>query len=184
MELRARDKRALIGGSVVVVGLLAYLLWPRGVPQSSVELVSADQRQPAAPSVATAPTPPAQPIVQASPAVPAGAMPEGLKLTGVTGTGAIFSFADGSQRLVRRGGQVAPGMTLQAVRLRDVIVTMGAGSFRLGFGGALTPILAQPVPMAASVAVRGPPSSVAVPAPPAVAAPAPPTPPPDRNLFQ
>lgn len=139
MRLEARDKRALILGAIVVVALLAYLLWPRGSDGSGVELVAADQRQAAA-----APAPvQAQPLVAPPPpAAPPAAVPDGLSLTGVAGSGAIFSFADGSQRFVGRGRQVAPGVILQAVRLRDVILASGAVNYRLALGGVAVPIQA------------------------------------------
>lgn len=177
----------MIGGAIVATGLLAYLLWPRSAPESGVLLVPADQRQ-AAPAAA-APIQPTAPAVQpAAPvaAAPPQVIPEGLKLTGVTATGAIFSFSDGSQRLVRRGRPIAPGLTLQAVRLRDVIVTVGTVNYRLGFGGAAVPIQAQPSPALAPPGAPAPPLTVAVPAPPSPQAPAQATPqaPLDRNMFR
>jgi hypothetical protein len=152
MQLEPRDKRALIGGAVVITGLLAYLLWPsREGTQSSVELVTADERRTAAgPPPATLPPAPPMQTVSAAPAapvpvsvaVPAGAVPEGLILTGVTGSGAIFAFGDGTQRFVPRGRDVAPGITLQAVALRHVVLGSGTTSYRLGLGGG-TPVAVQ-----------------------------------------
>jgi general secretion pathway protein C len=142
MQLEQRDKRALIGGAVVVTAVLAYLLWPSGAAnQSGVELVAADQRQgppPAPPQPQMAVTPP----VVTPPAPAQAVVPEGLMLTGVTGSGAIFGFADGNQRFVARGRDVAPGLTLQGVALRHVILAGGATSYRLGFGGVAVPIQA------------------------------------------
>lgn len=141
MELQARDKRALIVGGVVVTALLAYLLWPSGPdPRSNVELVAADRRPPAVP--APTPTPlQAQTVATPAPiavASSAGAVTEGLVLTGVAGSGAIFAFADGSQRFVPRGREVVPGLTLQAVSLRHVILGSTTMSYRLGLGGSAT----------------------------------------------
>lgn len=162
MQLEPRDKRALIGGAVIVTGLLAYLLWPTGSgTQSSVELVAADRRQaPAGP-----PPPPMQvqtvsvPPPLAAPAAPA--VPEGLRLTGVTGSGAIFGFADGSQRFVPRGRDVVPGLTLQGVTLRHVILGSGAVSYRLGLGGTAVPVQA---PASASPQIAdGPAPTLSVP---------------------
>jgi len=154
MQLEARDKRALIGGAVAVTALLAYLLWPSGAEQSNVELVAADQRPgaaaPAAPMQMQPPNVIAPPPA-AAPAAAAAAVPEGLTLTGVAGSGAIFSFADGSQRFIRRGREVAPGIRLQAVRLRDVILAAGPTNYRLGFGGVATAI-AAPAPTAVAPA--------------------------------
>lgn len=182
MQLQARDKRALIGGAVVVILLLAYLLWPRSTArETSVELVPASQRPGAAASPVASPTltagPPAQAVPQpqpvqtvAAPAAPASPIPEGLKLTGVAGGGAIFGFSDGTQRLVRRGRDVAPGVTLQAIRLREVILAVGTINYRLGFGGVAIPVQ--------------PPAQAATPAPPPPAATPPPTPNPNANLAR
>ena len=158
MRLEARDKRALILGSILVVALLAYLLWPRGSDGSSVELVAADQRQGAAPP---APVQPPPMIAPPPPVAPPAAVPEGLSLTGVAGSGAIFSFADGSQRFVGRGRDVAPGVTLQAVRLRDVILASGAVNYRLALGGVAVPI--QPPAQTMPAAAGGPSAQLVVP---------------------
>lgn len=164
MRLEARDKRALIIGAVVVVALLAYLLWPRATDRSGVELVAADQRKGTAAAVPPATPPP--PMVAAAPpvaAAPAAAIPEGLSLAGVAGSGAIFSFADGSQRFIGRGREVVPGVTLQAVRLRDVILAASTTNYRLPLGGTAVAIqppqpgLAAPaVPAAPANAMGGP----------------------------
>jgi len=191
MRLEARDKRALILGAIAVVALLAYLLWPRGTDGSSVELVAADQRQ-GAPAPAAVPPPQVQAAPVALPAAPpvppAGALPEGLTLTGVAGTGAIFSFPDGAQRFVGRGRQVAPGVILQAVRLRDVILAAGAINYRLPLGGVAVPIQPPSVVPAAPATVPAP-SVQPAPALPVVAVPAPPAPASqqpalDRNSFK
>lgn len=148
MQLEKRDKRALIGGAAAVTALLAYLLWPSGEPVSDVELVAADQRKgaPAAPMQVQPPNviaPP--PVAPAVPLAPPAAVPEGLTLTGVAGRGAIFGFADGTQRYIDRGREVAPGIRLQAVRLRDVILASTTTNYRLGFGGVAT-ALQPPAP--------------------------------------
>ncbi len=185
MQLQARDKRALIGGAVVVTGLLAYLLWPRGTDGGAIELVPAAERgaQPQAtlnaapqpPAVAAAQTaapgqpagqaPPGQPGTPQQPAPTPGGVPEGLKLTGVTATGAIFAYGDGSQRLVQRGREVAPGLTLQTVRVREVILSGNGTDLRMTFSGPAVPVQAAANPAPAAV-------------------PAQPTPPPDRSLFR
>jgi membrane-associated protease RseP (regulator of RpoE activity) len=78
----------------------------------------------------------------------------------VAGSGAIFSFADGTQRFIGRGRDVVPGVTLQAVRLRDVILASGAVNYRLPLGGVAVPIQppAQP-PVQPVPAVAGGPSA-------------------------
>ena len=108
-----------------------------------------------------------QPVQPPQPAAPTSPLPDGLRLTGVAGGGAIFSFSDGTQRLVRRGREIAPGVTLQAVRLRDVILAVGPTNFRLGFGGAPIPVQPPALPPLAPA----PPIATAVPP----AAPPPPT---------
>lgn len=154
MQLEARDKRALIGGSVAVVGLLAYLLWPSPEDPSAVELVSPAQRQGAAAPAAPMQVQPPN-VIAAPPAVPApvaapAALPEGMTLAGVAGSGAIISFKDGSQRFVGRGRQVAPGVTLQAIALRHVILAAGPTSYRLGFGGGPIPLQPPAAPLPAA----------------------------------
>jgi hypothetical protein len=81
-------------------------------------------------------------VVPTVAAAPAAAIPEGLSLTGVAGSGAIFSFADGTQRFVGRGREVAPGITLQAVRVRDVILAAATTNYRLPLGGTAVAIQA------------------------------------------
>lgn len=169
MQLQARDKRALIGGAAALVLLLAFLLWPRGGGDSNVQLVPAEERGAAPPSTTNpAPMPPAAaaPALAAGPAQPTpGAVPEGLKLTGIAATGAIFAFPDGSQRLVRRGREVAPGLVLQETRVREVLLSSGPALLRMSFSGPATPVQppAAPVPVATL---------------------APSSPPPDRNMFR
>lgn len=149
MQLEAREKRFLIVGSIIIVLLLAYLLWPSSsAPQSSVELVQANRRVAGGtPAPAPTPSPPppvpvetvAAPPPAATAAPPAatmpGGIPPGLTLTGIAGDGAIFSMADGSQRYIPRGRELAPGVTLAAVRLREVLLAAGTTNYRLGFGG-------------------------------------------------
>lgn len=174
MQLQARDKRALIGGAMVVTALLAVLLWPRAPSNSNVELVPAAERGTPPPAASPVPPPVAvvQPSAPAPPGVPVqptpapGGVPEGLKLTGVTATGAIFAYGDGSQRLVRRGREVSPGLVLQTVRVHDVILAANGATLRLTFSGPAVPM--QPP---------------AIPAPAPATPPAQPTPP-DRSLFR
>jgi len=153
MQLEARDKRALIGGSAVVVALLAYLLWPSTEDPTAVELVAADQRQGAAAPAPAMQVPPPNSAATPPPVAPVAApaaMPEGITLVGVAGSGAIFSFKDGGQRFVGRGRPVAPGIVLQGVALRHVILAAGPTSYRLGFGGVPTPLQASAGPVVAA----------------------------------
>ena len=172
MDVSARDKRALILGSIAIVLLLAYLLWPRAEVQTSVELVPAAQRPAAAPPAAPPAPIPVQTVSAAPAPAPAGAVPQGLTLTGITGAGAIFAFQDGSQRYIARGREVVPGLTLQGLSLRHVILATGTTTFRLGFGGAAIPVQAPAVQVTTVGAPPG--SSVTVTTRPAPAPPQPP----------
>ena len=171
MQLQAREKRFLIVGSAIIVLLLAYLLWPSSsAPRSSVELTTADQRSAAGPpSPLMAPPPPAPIPVQtvvAPPPTPGaavvaagpGGIPIGLTLTGIAGRGAIFGAADGSQRYVPQGREIAPGVVLQAISTRYVLLAAGATNYRMSFGG-----LPVAVGAPASVALSGPQSAANAP---------------------
>jgi hypothetical protein len=173
MQVQARDKRALIGGSLAVTALLAYLLWPSGEPsQTSVELVPKDQQPP---SAAPSPPPPARvetgivglPTAPGMLAPASGPAPEGLSLTGIAGTGAIFAFADGTQRFVAIGRQVMPGLTLQDMGIRHVDLGSASTTVRMSLGAAAQ---AAPAPAAPTVPV----ATTAL--PPATAAPSVPRP--------
>lgn len=165
MPLDRRQQRTVIGGAGIATVLLVYLLWPSGAPeQSDVELVPANQRQAAGPpapppvapialAVPPAIVPPPPPAVV--PAAAPAAVPEGLKLTGVTGRGAIFGFADGGQRYVGVGSDVAPGLRLQAVQLRHVVIGSAAAAYRLGFGGPPVALAASATAPAATAAPVG-----------------------------
>jgi hypothetical protein len=167
-NLNAREKRFVVGGTLIALLLLAFLLWPSGeADQSNVELVPADQRGGGAPAAAPPPaavTPPpvfAAPV--APPAAPAAAgagSPEGLRLHGVTGSGAIIGFPDGSQRYVALGRDVLPGLRLQAVRVHHALLAAAATNYRLGFSGpasVIGPPAAAPAPVAGpSVAITNP----------------------------
>lgn len=161
-NLNDREKRFLIGGTVIALLLLALLLWPSGASdQSDVELVPADQRGKAAsapsPAAPAAPMPVPIPVVTAAPATAAaaGGAPEGLRLYGVTGRGAIIGLPDGSQRYVAIGRDVVPGLRLQAVRLHHALMGNATTTYRLGFSGPPS--------------VVGPPAGAAVPAEPQAA---------------
>ena len=103
-------------------------------------------------------------------AAPAGGVPQGLILHGVTGSGAIFGFADGSQRYVARGRDVVPGLTLQAVALNHVILAMGSANLRLGFGGSPVP-LSQAIVVAPATTPPAAPTPQPLPARPGAASP-------------
>jgi type II secretory pathway component PulC len=134
---------------IVGVGLIALLLaWWLTAP--SEEPVSAPAPVAAAPPAVTQPPP----VVSTAPATPAPST-EGLRLFGLLGSGAIIGLADGSQRLVRIGREVQPGLTLVEVRQHNVLLRSSAGDFTLDFGGvaaAPTAAAAAPAPAPASEA--------------------------------
>ncbi len=93
---------------------------------------------PPAPPPPSAPTPaPVAATPSPAPAPPAApaATPEGLRLFGLTGSGAIIGMADGSQRLVRIGREVMPGLTLAEIRQHSALLRSAAGEFQLDFQG-------------------------------------------------
>lgn len=84
-------------------------------------------------------------------------------LSGVMGSGAIFSFADGRQRAVPIGREVAPGLALKSVGIGHAIVGGAGGDLRLELNriGATSPGVPVAVAAASSPA-RGAASSEAL----------------------
>lgn len=120
-----RRRLYLIIGAGIVLLLLTWWL-----TQPAEEAVAPPAPIAAAPPpapVAATPTPPA-------PSAPA-ATPEGLRLFGLTGSGAIIGLPDGSQRLVRIGREVMPGLTLAEVRQHNALLRSAADEFQLDFQG-------------------------------------------------
>ena len=107
----------------MIVLLLAYSLWPEAeAPPAPVP------PQPIAPPpapIAVAPPPPAAPTVDVAQ----------LRLFGVMASGAVIAMADGSQRLVPVGREIAPGVILLRVELHHAVLATAAGEVRLGFDG-------------------------------------------------
>lgn len=119
------DRRLILGGIAVLLALvLAWQLLGRGGGPEPAPVTP----PPPAP-VAAAPSEPPQ-----SPAAPA-ASPEGLRLFGVTGSGAIIGTADGRQRLVRLQSDVLPGLKLERVGVDHAVLRSAASEFRLDFTG-------------------------------------------------
>jgi general secretion pathway protein C len=121
----AERRRLLILGGIagLLVLVLAYMM------------LAGPEVPPATPS----PPPPPPPVAAAPPPAPPpvapAASPEGLRLHGVTGAGAIIAMPDGNQRLVRLGRDVLPGLKLEQVRLDHALLRSAAGAFRLDFTG-------------------------------------------------
>ncbi len=132
MPLELGRRGLAIGGGAIALLLALYLLFSGPDRQSAPEPVSVAEPPPpppvAAAPVAPAPTPP----------------PEGLRLHGVTGAGAIIAMADGSQRLVMIGREIVPGVRLQSVAVDHAILQSGASRYRLDFAGVSTVAGAAP----------------------------------------
>ena len=92
---------------------------------------------------------PAPQMAESPPPAPPTASPDGLRLHGVTGAGAIIAGADGRQRLVAIGREVLPGLTLARVSVDHALLRSARGDFRLDFAGtsaAAAPSAAALVP--------------------------------------
>lgn len=119
-----RRRLALYGGAGAAASLLALTLAQRDLPEA----------QPAPPLPVIAEPIQAPPAPPATPAVSA----DGLRLHGLTATGAIISGGDGAQRLVRVGRDVMPGLVLERVEQHRAVLRSGANRYLLGFEGATT----------------------------------------------
>ena len=120
-----RRRLPLMMAAGLALVLLAWWLTLPGTEEQVPPPASVPQPAPA-PAAATPPTAP--------PAAPA-ATPEGLRLFGLTGSGAIIGMPDGSQRLVRIGREVMPSLTLVEIRQHSALLRSAAGEFQLDFQG-------------------------------------------------
>ncbi|HET9428833.1 MAG TPA: type II secretion system protein N [Allosphingosinicella sp.] len=87
----------------------------------------------AAPALAQPPDPAPLATAPLAPPAPAPDL-SGLRLHGLTATGAIIATA-GGQRLVRLGREVVAGVTLTEVRQHHAVLSTSAGLFELGLLG-------------------------------------------------
>lgn len=143
------DRRLILGGIAVLLALvLAWQLGGGGSEKESVSPVPPPQPSPAAA---------APPMSPPAPAIPA-ASPEGLRLFGVTGSGAIIGTGDGRQRLVRLQSDARPGLRLERIAVDHVVLWSTTGEFRLDFTG----VSAAESRPAAGAAPSGPPGEAAV----------------------
>lgn len=141
------DRRLILGGiAILLVLVLAVQLW------------SGDSAPPVPPPTSSPPPVPPPPVTAAPPPTAPAASPEGLRLFGVTGAGAIIGMADGRQRLVMMGRDVLPGLRLEAVRVDHALLKSSAGEYRIDFTGVTAATLA----VQASAPASGPPSEAAV----------------------
>ena len=67
---------------------------------------------------------------------------------GNSGGAAIFGMADGSQRVVRVGREIVPGLTLRQVGVRHAIATSPSGHLRFELNGVGGTTLAPAAPAA------------------------------------
>ena len=119
------DRRRLwLGASLLTSGGLLYLTLSAGGE---------------APVAAAAPTPIQAPVAAPPPSAPAAAAEPApdlsqLRLHGLTATGGIIASGS-SQRLVRLGREVLPGVTLERIKQHHAVLVTAAGRFELGFLG-------------------------------------------------
>lgn len=143
------DRRLILGGIAVFLTLvLAWQLLGRG---------GEPEPAPSAPPPPPAPVAAAPPEPPPAPAAPV-ASPEGLRLFGVTGSGAIIGTADGRQRLVRLQSDVFPGLRLERVGVDHAVLRSATGEFRLDFTG----VSAAGGAPGAAAAPSGPPNEAAI----------------------
>lgn len=143
-----------IAGGLALAGVLVWVL--RGGEEAPVAVVAS---APVAPVVVPAPAP----LAPAPLALPVTADLGEYRLRGVLarpggGGSAIIEAADGRQRLVRQGREVAPGVRLEAVNGDGVVLARGGTRQTLGFAGPLVAAAAAaaaPVADSAAARVRG-----------------------------
>ncbi len=144
-----RSSRLIVGGGAAVAALLALIIFTGGT----------DGTPPVSPAAPRTP-PPIVPATAAHPssAAPAPAPPQGLRLYGVGGAGAIIGLPDGGQRLIAIGRDVLPGLALASVGVDHAILRSGTTTYRLGFDGvtadAAGPATAPPAPAGDVAALR------------------------------
>jgi type II secretory pathway component PulC len=141
--LTSRERLFLMAGVVALLAFAVYLLWP-AENAAQVELAEAPPSVVPQTSFATAAAPAAMPTAPPAPPVNTATI-SALTLRGVMGGGlsggaAIVAGADGSERVVRVGRELAPGLMLREVGVNYVIASSAGGEVRLELnkaGGAL-----------------------------------------------
>jgi general secretion pathway protein C len=151
--LAPRERIFLAVGAAAVLLFLLYFLLSGEEEEPAVELTAS------APATAPMSAPPPAPlpvIVTPPPSAPgpmAGAPAElgNIVLRGVMGGGpyggaAIFDTPGGTQRVVRIGRDIAPGLVLREVGLRHAIASSGSGDVRMELGKAGGVAIASSIP--------------------------------------
>src|SRR4051794_17159264 len=124
MPLDRRDRRALLWGGAVVAILLLYLLLrggDSGAPADRVQADIAATMPPAPPATYAAPVQPASVAAPTVTVAPSADVSQ-LQLYGILSRGAVIGMADGTQRFVPVGREIAPGVVLRRVDVRQVIL--------------------------------------------------------------
>ncbi|HEX8443265.1 MAG TPA: hypothetical protein VF631_06435 [Allosphingosinicella sp.] len=134
-----RERLFLLVGGLVLTSFLVWLFFLRGGGEDDPVLLADAPPPPAA--IAPPPVqpisvtpPPPLPVVTAPAA--AGGSGAGLSLQGVSGGGpsggaALIQYQAGTQRLIRVGREIAPGMMLKSVGPTYAIASSGGGEVRL-----------------------------------------------------
>ena len=167
--LTPRERIFVAMGAAAIILFLLYMLWPDG-EEPAVELATMPASTSYSTPASATPLPP-PPMSATVPVVSAPALPATdtaaigtIVLRGVMGGGpgggaAIFDTPGGTQRVVRVGRDIVPGMVLREVGLRHVIATSGGGNVRLDLGKAgaqaVAPTVAPAAPAAPSAAAAG-----------------------------
>ena len=152
--LSPRERLFLAAGAAALLAFLLYMLLPSD-EESGVELA-------ASPPVAAPPPPlpaplPIQPVAVAQPPVSNVSALSGVVLRGVMGGGprggaGVFDAAGGTQRVVRVGREIVPGVVLREIGVRHAIASTGSGDVRLDLNTAGGTVLASaPAPAQAPV---------------------------------
>ncbi len=141
--LTPRERVFLLVGAGALLLFLLWLLFWRGGDESEPVLLADSPPPPASiepPSVqpSIAAQPPPLPVVTAPPvsAAPAVGSAAALTLQGISGGGpgggaALIQYQTGSQRLVRVGREIVPGMVLTSVGPTHAIANSGGSELRL-----------------------------------------------------
>lgn len=145
--LTPRERGFLVAGALALFAFAVYFFWDSEKPDPVERPLTLTE--PAAtvpPSAPPAPVPPvaiAAPLPpQASPGAASGVSLRGVMGGGNSGGAAIFSMPDGSQRVVRVGRELVPGLTLRRVGVRHAIGWSGSGEMRFelnAIGGTMLP---------------------------------------------